>query len=85
EGKDAASTFSTPAAVHREFCSKCGSPILSRRTIAPDVIRVRFLYRLRDEKKFASRESLKAQIDKDVARAENYFERGGARHMLSIL
>ncbi len=50
-----------------------------------DVIRVRFLYRLRDEKKFDSLESLKAQVEKDVARAEDYFERAGARHMLSIL
>ena len=50
-----------------------------------DVIRVRFLYRLRDEKKFASLEALKAQIENDVARAENYFDRAGARHMLSIL
>lgn len=50
-----------------------------------DVIRVRFLYRLRDEKKFASLEDLKAQIENDVARAENYFDRAGARHMLSIL
>ena len=50
-----------------------------------DVIRVRFLYRLRDEKKFASLEDLKAQIERDVKRAENYFERAGAKHMLSIL
>lgn len=50
-----------------------------------DVVRVRFLYRLRDEKKFASLEALKTQIESDVARAENYFERAGARHMLSIL
>ena len=50
-----------------------------------DVIRVRFLYRLRDEKKFASLEHLKAQIENDVAQAENYFDRAGARHMLSIL
>jgi riboflavin kinase/FMN adenylyltransferase len=50
-----------------------------------DVIRVRFLYRLRDEKKFGSLEELKAQIENDVARAENYFDRAGARHMLSIL
>lgn len=50
-----------------------------------DVIRVRFLYRLRDEKKFDSLESLKAQVEKDVARAEDYFARAGARHMLSIL
>jgi riboflavin kinase/FMN adenylyltransferase len=49
-----------------------------------DVIRVRFLYRLRDEKKFASLEELKSQIGKDVNRAERYFEHAGARHMLSI-
>jgi riboflavin kinase / FMN adenylyltransferase len=50
-----------------------------------DVIRVRFLYRLRDEKKFESLEQLKTQIERDVNRAESYFERAGARHMLSIL
>jgi riboflavin kinase/FMN adenylyltransferase len=50
-----------------------------------DVIRVRFLYRLRDEKKFDSLESLKTQIGEDVRRAESYFDRAGARHMLSIL
>jgi riboflavin kinase / FMN adenylyltransferase len=50
-----------------------------------DVIRVRFLHRLRNERKFDSIESLKAQISRDVFRAENYFKRAGARHMLSIL
>jgi len=50
-----------------------------------DVIRVRFLYRLRDEQKFDSLESLKAQITRDVDRAQNYFERTGAKHMLSIV
>jgi len=50
-----------------------------------DVIRVRFLYRLRNEHKFDSLESLKTQITKDVDRAQNYFERAGAKHMLSIL
>ncbi len=50
-----------------------------------DVIRVRFLYRLRDEKKFDSLEQLRTQIERDVGRAESYFERAGARHMLSIL
>lgn len=49
-----------------------------------DVIRVRFLYRLRDEKKFASLEELKQQIQTDVRRAEWYFERSGTRHALSI-
>jgi len=50
-----------------------------------DVIRIRFLHRLRDERKFDSMESLKAQIQDDVSRAESYFDRAGARHMLSIL
>jgi len=50
-----------------------------------DVIRVRFLYRLRNEQKFDSQESLKTQITNDIDRAQNYFERAGAKHMLSIL
>jgi riboflavin kinase / FMN adenylyltransferase len=50
-----------------------------------DVIRVRFLYRLRHEKKFATLDDLRSQINKDVAQAERYFERAGARHVLSIL
>ena len=50
-----------------------------------DVIRVRFLYRLRDEQKFASVEQLKAQIDSDVVRAQSYFERAGTKHMISVI
>jgi riboflavin kinase/FMN adenylyltransferase len=50
-----------------------------------DVVRVRFLHRLRDERKFGSIEELKAQIESDVTRAESYFERGGTRHMLSLV
>lgn len=50
-----------------------------------DVVRVRFLHRLRDERKFASLEELKAQIEKDIARAESYFARSGTRHMLSLV
>jgi riboflavin kinase/FMN adenylyltransferase len=50
-----------------------------------DVVRVRFLHRLRDERKFGSLEELKAQIAKDVKRAESYFERGGARHTLALV
>ncbi len=50
-----------------------------------DVVRVRFLHRLRDERKFESLERLRAQIEKDVGRAKSYFQRAGARHMLSIL
>lgn len=50
-----------------------------------DVVRVRFLHRLRDERKFDSIEELKRQIEKDVKRAQNYFERSGARHTLSMV
>ena len=50
-----------------------------------DVVRVRFLHRLRDERKFASLEELKAQIGQDVQRAESFFERAGSRHTLSLV
>jgi riboflavin kinase/FMN adenylyltransferase len=50
-----------------------------------DVVRVRFLHRLRDERKFGSVEELKAQIDNDVKRAQSYFGRRGSRHMLSFV
>ena len=50
-----------------------------------DVIRVRFLYRLRDERKFGSIEELKSQIGRDVGRAHSYFERAGTKHMLSVI
>ena len=50
-----------------------------------DVVRVRFLYRLRDERKFSSVDELKTQIATDVARAESYFERAGTKHMLSVI
>ena len=50
-----------------------------------DVVRVRFLRRLRDERKFGSIEELKAQIEKDVARAQSYFERAGARRTLAVI
>jgi riboflavin kinase/FMN adenylyltransferase len=50
-----------------------------------DVIRVRFLHRLRDEKKFRSIEDLQEQIKADVNQAERYFERSSTRHMLSVL
>jgi len=39
----------------------------------PARIRVEFLWRLRDEREFASAEALKAQIARDVARARRYF------------
>jgi riboflavin kinase/FMN adenylyltransferase len=50
-----------------------------------DVVRVRFLHRLRAEKKFNSVAELKAQIEKDVGRAESYFERAGARNTLAVV
>jgi riboflavin kinase/FMN adenylyltransferase len=50
-----------------------------------DVVRVRFLHRLRDERKFASIDKLKTQIETDVKRAQSYFERSGARHTLSVV
>lgn len=50
-----------------------------------DVVRVRFLYRLRDERKFRSIEELRAQIKRDVERANSYFERAGTKHMLSVI
>ncbi|HKO96053.1 MAG TPA: bifunctional riboflavin kinase/FAD synthetase [Pyrinomonadaceae bacterium] len=50
-----------------------------------DVIRVRFLHRLRDERKFGSLEELKAQIGHDVARARSYFEREGSQHTLALV
>lgn len=50
-----------------------------------DVVRVRFLHRLREEKKFSSIDELKAQIERDVARAQNYFERTGVKKELSVV
>jgi riboflavin kinase / FMN adenylyltransferase len=50
-----------------------------------DVIRVRFLYRSRDERKFSSIEELKIQIKRDVNRANSYFERAGTKHMLAVI
>ena len=50
-----------------------------------DVVRVRFLYRLRDEKKFASIDELKSQIELDLKRASSYFERSGVRRSLAVV
>jgi len=50
-----------------------------------DVLRVRFLHRLREEKKFASIDELKNQIGRDVARAQKYFERAGVQRSLTII
>ena len=49
-----------------------------------DVLRVRFLHRIRDEKKFGGIEELKAQIGRDSNRALNYFNRAGVKSMLDL-
>ena len=50
-----------------------------------DVVRVRFLHRLRDEKKFSSIEELKSQIHKDVAGAAKYFDHAEVKRKLSVV
>lgn len=49
----------------------------------PKRIRVAFLWRLRDERKFESAEALKAQIMRDVARTQSYFRRRPATRIPS--
>src|SRR6188768_706043 len=49
-----------------------------------DVLRVRFLHRIRDERKFDGIEELKAQIERDSNRALNYFSRRGVQQVLEI-
>ncbi len=50
-----------------------------------DVLRVRFLHRIRDERKFNGIDELKAQIERDTIRARNYFRHAGVRNMLEVL
>jgi len=50
-----------------------------------DVLRVRFLHRIRDEQKFNGIGELKAQIEKDTRRARNYFRHEGVKNMLDLL
>jgi len=50
-----------------------------------DVVRVRFLHRLRDEKKFSSIDELKTQIERDVSRAANFFERAGVKRSQAVV
>jgi riboflavin kinase/FMN adenylyltransferase len=50
-----------------------------------NVVRVRFLHRLREEKKFDGVDELKSQIERDVARAHRYFERDGVKKELSVV
>ena len=49
-----------------------------------DVLRVRFLHRIRDERKFGGIDELKAQIEKDTRVALNYFSRRGVMNMLDL-
>lgn len=50
-----------------------------------DVLRVRFLHRLRDEQRFSSVDELKAQINRDTKRARDYFEHRGVRKDLTVI
>ncbi|MGC2237224.1 MAG: bifunctional riboflavin kinase/FAD synthetase [Pyrinomonadaceae bacterium] len=50
-----------------------------------DVLRVRFLHRIRDEKKFRGIDELRAQIERDTSRALNYFSRQGVKNSLEIV
>lgn len=50
-----------------------------------DVLRVRFLHRIRDERKFNGIKELKARIEKDSRRALNYFAHEGVKQALEIL
>jgi riboflavin kinase / FMN adenylyltransferase len=50
-----------------------------------DVVRVRFLHRLRDERKFSSMGELTVQIQKDVRRAQSYFARQPVKCSLSLV
>lgn len=49
-----------------------------------DVLRVRFLHRIRDERKFNGIEELKAQIHRDTQTALKYFSHEGVKNMLEI-
>ncbi len=49
------------------------------RELYGEKIRVRFLHRLRGEHKFESVDALRAQIERDSARAARYFQMGGVR------
>lgn len=50
-----------------------------------DVVRVRFLHRLRDERKFSGLPELQAQIARDRLRAEQYFAHSGVRRSLTFI
>ena len=48
--------------------------------VTPEAIRVEFLHRVREERKFASPDALRAQIMLDVARTQTYFRRRAKAH-----
>lgn len=50
-----------------------------------NVLRVRFLHRIRDEKKFSGIDELRMQIEKDTQRALSYFSHRGVKNMLEIV
>ncbi len=50
-----------------------------------DVLRVRFLHRIRDERKFNGIDELKTQIAADSQTALDYFSRAGVKNMLEIV
>lgn len=50
-----------------------------------DALRVRFLHRIRDERKFSGVDELRAQIERDTQRARNYFSHRGVRNVLEAL
>jgi len=50
-----------------------------------DVLRVRFLHRIRDERKFSGIDELRAQIQRDTHRALNYFAHEGVKNNLEIV
>jgi riboflavin kinase/FMN adenylyltransferase len=50
-----------------------------------DVLRVRFLHRIRDERKFSGVDELKGQIERDTQTARNYFSRQGVKNLLALL
>ena len=49
-----------------------------------DVLRVRFLHRIRDERKFNGIDELRTQIEKDTQNALNYFSHEGVKNMLNL-
>lgn len=50
-----------------------------------DVLRVRFLHRIRDERKFSGIDELRSQIKKDTKHAFLYFKRQGVNNSLDIV